>query len=137
MQFANGNSQWAGIFTRNAHNDFQSQSLREITPIDSIVMSILSKNTSPLDVAMRIDSFLVDFRHTLETMPISEIQDHAASLSKQLRKPIQSLGDEVSVQVCLLSFSVHYSLSLSTQLIIILCFVAVLENPTLCSRDPF
>ena len=75
------------------------RSLREITPIDSIVMSILSKNTNPLDVASRIDNFLAEFRVILETMPQSELQDHAASVSKQLRKPIQSLGDEVSLQV--------------------------------------
>jgi len=75
-------------------------SMREITPFDSIVMSILSKNTNPLDVASRIDKFLTEFRDTLETMPISEIKDHATSISKQMRKPIQKLGDEVSLQVC-------------------------------------
>jgi len=96
-------SSWQDSNTLDDEASTLMNSLREITPIHSIVMSILSKNTSPLDVAGRIDNFLLDFRHTLENMPISEIQDHAASLSKQLKKPIQNLGDEVALQVSVLT----------------------------------
>lgn len=90
------------------------RSFREITPIDSIVMSILSKNTNPMDVALRMDGFLTDFRCTLENMPESEIKDFATSVSKQLIKPIQNLGDEVSLQV---SYSSIFSTSFTIFLI--------------------
>jgi len=66
------------------------------TPIDMVVINILSKKASPPEVALRIEEFLIEFRDSLSKMPSSEINDHASSLSKQLMKPIQKLGDEAS-----------------------------------------
>lgn len=66
----------------------------ETTPIESIVINILSKKMSPIEVAARVDDFLLNFRDTLSNMPLSEIEDHASSLSTKLKKPTQKLGAE-------------------------------------------
>jgi secreted Zn-dependent insulinase-like peptidase len=113
------------------------QSLREVTPIDSLVMSILSKNTSPVDVASRIDNFLIDFRRTIESMPSSEIRDHATSLSKQLRKPVQHLSDEASIQVSFCFFN-SFLLNQCQRIFVIFDtyfsqIISVLQNSIICS----
>lgn len=66
------------------------------TPVDFLVISILSRKVSPLEVAKRIDSFLEDFRETLSNMPNSTIADYAAALQTKLLKPIQKLSDETN-----------------------------------------
>jgi len=67
------------------------------TPIDSIVINILSRKASPPEVTERVDEFLETFREKLAGGPLSEIKDHAASLSKQLLKPIRKLGSEADI----------------------------------------
>jgi hypothetical protein len=51
---------------------------------------------APPDIAERIDEFLVAFRKTLETLPESDIRDHADALAIKLLKPIQKLQIESS-----------------------------------------
>lgn len=68
-----------------------------MTPIDSLVISILSKKVPPKEVAERIDGFLDDFRKNLENTPESEIADHAKALKTKLLKPIQKLSTEASI----------------------------------------
>mmetsp|Transcript_39917 Transcript_39917/g.120179 ORF Transcript_39917/g.120179 Transcript_39917/m.120179 type:complete len:1210 (-) Transcript_39917:47-3676(-) len=71
--------------------------LPSTTPIDFIVVNILSRKLSPPEVTSRLDEFLASFRDMLGTMPESEIRDHADALSKKLLKPIQKLGTEVGM----------------------------------------
>jgi len=68
------------------------------TPIDCIVINVLSKKVSPQVVSERIDSFLDDFRTQLCNTPESEIEDHAKALKTKLLKPIQKLGTEAQSQ---------------------------------------
>lgn len=67
------------------------------TPVDFIVINVLSKKIAPPAVASRIDEFLASFGEMLSTMPESEIRDHAHALGEQLLKPIQKLGTESSI----------------------------------------
>jgi solute carrier family 25 (mitochondrial phosphate transporter), member 3 len=71
-------------------------SLPNTTPIDSISINILSRKMAPPDITGRIDEFLVTFRKCLESMPESEIRDHADALATKLLKPIQKLQTESS-----------------------------------------
>lgn len=66
------------------------------TPVDFLVVGILSRKVSPPEVAERIDSFLDDFRQTLMDMPESSIADHASALKAKLLKPIQKLSAETN-----------------------------------------
>ena len=88
-------------YDKNYCIEMQDNNLSEsekglITPIDYVVINILSRKCSPLEVATRIDEFLNSFRESLVAMPTSEIKDYSDSLSKQLLKPIQKLGTEAS-----------------------------------------
>jgi len=67
------------------------------TPVEFIVVNVLSKAQDPASVALRIDEFMESFKETLENMPESEIRHHADALSQKLMKPIQKLGSEASV----------------------------------------
>ena len=64
------------------------------TSIDSLVMYVVSRKESPVEVANRIDDFLLNFRSRLEDMSPSEIGEYADSLAKALTEPIRKLGDE-------------------------------------------
>lgn len=66
-------------------------------PVDFLVLSVLSRKLAPSDVLSRMDAFLLDFRKLLVSMPESEIQHHASSLSTQMLKPIRELGTEASI----------------------------------------
>ena len=66
------------------------------TSIDSLVVYVLSRKEKPVEVANRIDDFLLNFQSRLEEMPSSEIKDYADSLAKALTKPTRKLGDEAS-----------------------------------------
>jgi insulysin len=65
-------------------------------PVDFLVIAVLSRKLSPVDIAGRIDDFLVAFRQILLEMPASELESYAAGLSTKLRKPILKLGTEAS-----------------------------------------
>jgi secreted Zn-dependent insulinase-like peptidase len=67
-------------------------------PVDYIVINVLGRKAAPLEVARRIDEFLVSFRQSLLNMPESEIQHHATSLCTKMLKPIQKLSEEASSQ---------------------------------------
>lgn len=67
-----------------------------MTPVDSLVINVLSKKVPPAEVAQRIDTFLEDFRNSLANTPESEIESHAKALKTKLLKPIQKLGSEAS-----------------------------------------
>ena len=67
-----------------------------VTPVDGLVVNVLSKKVAPAEVAKRIDAFLEDFRTTLENTPESEIEDHAKALKTKMLKPIQKLGSEAN-----------------------------------------
>ena len=67
-----------------------------VTPVDGIVVNVLSKKVAPDEVAKRIDTFMEEFRNTLQNFPESEISDHAKALKTKMLKPIQKLGSEVS-----------------------------------------
>jgi len=69
------------------------------TPVESIVIKVLSKKLSPPVIACKIDEFLISFRQMLLEMPESEIKDHSDALSKEMLKPIQKLGNEVERQL--------------------------------------
>lgn len=76
-------------------SDLTSSSfLPSTTPLDFIVVNILSRKLSPPEIALRLDECLGTFRESLGTMPESEIRDHADALSQKLLKPIQKLGTE-------------------------------------------
>ena len=64
------------------------------TSIDSLVMYVVSRKESPVEVANRIDDFVLNFRSRLEDMSPSEIEEYADSLAKALTEPIRKLGDE-------------------------------------------
>lgn len=72
------------------------QSAPLTTSIDSLVIYVLSQKEKPIEVANRIDDFLLNFKTRLEEMPPSDIEDYADSLAKALTKPIRKLGDEAS-----------------------------------------
>jgi len=65
-------------------------------PVDFITVVILSRKLPPPDIVERIDDFMGTFRESLESMPESEIRDHADGLSTKLLKPIQKLQTEAS-----------------------------------------
>ncbi|GKY93969.1 hypothetical protein MPSEU_000363800 [Mayamaea pseudoterrestris] len=67
-------------------------------PVDLLVIAVLSRKLSPLDIMTRIDDFLKSFRQILANMPPSELQNYAAGLSTTMRKPVQKLGTEASIQ---------------------------------------
>ena len=67
-----------------------------MTPVDGLVVNVLSKKVAPAEVAERIDAFLEGFRTTLENTPELEIADHAKALKTKLLKPIQKLGSETN-----------------------------------------
>ena len=69
------------------------------TCIDSLVVYVLSRKEEPIEVARRIDDFLVNFRSRLEDMRPTEIEDYADSLAKALTKPIRKLGDEATIHM--------------------------------------
>jgi hypothetical protein len=67
------------------------------TPVDLLVVTVLSRKMSPPDVAQRIDDFLHDFRDVLFKMPESELRDHANALSTRMLQPIQKLATEATM----------------------------------------
>lgn len=67
------------------------------TPIDSIVINILSKKVPPAIITQRIDEFLESFRERLSCMPRDEIESHTKALSKKLLEPKKKLSDEVAL----------------------------------------
>jgi len=67
------------------------------TPIDYIAVNVLSHKVSPPEIVKRIDEFMTGFRLRLETIPESEIRDHADALSAKILAPIQKLGTEASI----------------------------------------
>ncbi|KAL9181418.1 hypothetical protein ACHAXT_010223 [Thalassiosira profunda] len=69
------------------------------TAVDSLVLFVLSRKETPVEVANRIDDFLLNFRSRLEDMDESEMSDHADSLARTLTKPIRKLGDEASINM--------------------------------------
>lgn len=66
------------------------------TSIDSLVIYVLSRKESPIEVASRIDDFLLNFKSRLEEMSPSEIQLYADSLAEALTEPIRKLGTEAN-----------------------------------------
>lgn len=68
------------------------------TPVDFISINVLSQKMAPPDIADRIDEFIQVFRKSLESMPESEICDHANALATKLLKPTQKLQTEASLQ---------------------------------------
>lgn len=68
------------------------------TPIDFITITVLSRKMAPPEICTRIDEFLQAFRKALESMPESEMKDHADALSTALLKPIQKLQTEANGQ---------------------------------------
>jgi hypothetical protein len=66
------------------------------TSIDSLVIYVLSRKERPVEVASRIDDFLLNFRSRLEEMSPSEIQEYADSLAEALTEPIRKLGTEAN-----------------------------------------
>jgi hypothetical protein len=66
------------------------------TSIDSLVIYVLSRKVSPIEVASRIDDFLLNFKSRLEEMSPSEIQQYADSLAEALTEPIRKLGTEAN-----------------------------------------
>ena len=73
-----------------------SKLLPSTTSIDSLVIYVLSRKEDPVEVANRIDDFLITFRNKLVVMPKEEIEAYADSLAKALTKPIRKLGTEAS-----------------------------------------
>ena len=73
-----------------------SELLPSTTSIDSLVIYVLSRKEDPVEVANRIDDFLLSFKSRLEEMPKEEIEAYADSLAKALTKPIRKLGTEAS-----------------------------------------
>eukprot|EP00558_Chaetoceros_sp_UNC1202_P005685 CAMPEP_0197245224 /NCGR_PEP_ID=MMETSP1429-20130617/10072_1 /TAXON_ID=49237 /ORGANISM="Chaetoceros sp., Strain UNC1202" /LENGTH=361 /DNA_ID=CAMNT_0042705679 /DNA_START=69 /DNA_END=1154 /DNA_ORIENTATION=- len=67
------------------------------TPIDSVVVNVLSKKVPPPVLTRRIDEFLGTFRETLSAMPDEEIRSHTDALSRKLLKPKQKLDDEAGL----------------------------------------
>ena len=67
------------------------------TPVDSLVINVLSRKLPPPEVRCRIDDFLEQFRETLLRVPDSQIQHHASALSTKLLKPIHKLGIEANM----------------------------------------
>ncbi|KAL7552322.1 hypothetical protein ACHAWF_015546 [Thalassiosira exigua] len=85
--------------------DFDSQSIlntlsgaipQSVTSIDSLVVYVLSRKETPIEVANRINDFLSNFRSRLEEMTDDTVSDYADSLAKALTKPVKKLGDEAS-----------------------------------------
>lgn len=66
------------------------------TSVDSLVIYVLSRKENPIEVANRIDDFVLNFRTRLEEMSPSEIEEYSDSLAKALTEPIRKLGDEAS-----------------------------------------
>ena len=64
------------------------------TPVDSIVLYVLSRKEQPAEITHRIDDFLLNFRSRLEAMDPLEIQGYADSLADSLTKPIKKLSEE-------------------------------------------
>jgi hypothetical protein len=73
-----------------------SELLPSTTSIDSLVIYVLSRKEDPVEVANRIENFLLDFRSRLEDMPKDVLEAYANSLAKALTKPIRKLGTEAS-----------------------------------------
>ena len=73
-----------------------SKLLPSTTSIDSLVIYVLSRKEDPVEVANRIDDFLLSFKSRLEEMPKEEIEAYADSLAKALTKPVRKLGTEAS-----------------------------------------
>jgi insulysin len=85
-------------FSTRPCTETDSTAIHWSIPVDFINISILSRKLAPPDVMMRIDDFLSQFRETLASMPESQIQEYASSLSAILLKPTQKLGTEASMQ---------------------------------------
>ena len=66
------------------------------TSVDSLVIYVVSRKENPIEVANRIDDFVLNFRTRLEEMSPSEIEEYSDSLAKALTEPIRKLGDEAS-----------------------------------------
>ena len=73
-----------------------SQSTPLTTSVDSLVIYVVSRKENPIEVANRIDDFVLNFRTRLEDMSPSEIVEYSDSLAKALTEPIRKLGDEAS-----------------------------------------
>jgi hypothetical protein len=73
-----------------------SQSTPLTTSVDSLVIYVVSRKENPIEVANRIDDFVLNFRTRLEDMSPSEIEEYSDSLAKALTEPIRKLGDEAS-----------------------------------------
>jgi len=91
-------SWYTAEFSMKQHKDYSStgEKLVDInTAIDGIVILVLSRRFSPIEVSSRIDEFLSDFRKALVSMPASEITNHSDALRREMLKPIKNLGTEV------------------------------------------
>eukprot|EP00557_Chaetoceros_sp_GSL56_P004972 CAMPEP_0176495558 /NCGR_PEP_ID=MMETSP0200_2-20121128/10720_1 /TAXON_ID=947934 /ORGANISM="Chaetoceros sp., Strain GSL56" /LENGTH=1176 /DNA_ID=CAMNT_0017893443 /DNA_START=166 /DNA_END=3696 /DNA_ORIENTATION=+ len=77
----------------------ESSVVNGATPIDSIVVNVLSKKVPPPVLTDRIDKFLDTFREKLSNLPDEELRHHTDSLSKKLLKPKRALGEEVQLQL--------------------------------------
>mmetsp|Transcript_13704 Transcript_13704/g.19589 ORF Transcript_13704/g.19589 Transcript_13704/m.19589 type:complete len:962 (+) Transcript_13704:2-2887(+) len=64
------------------------------TPINSIIIYILSRKVPPPILTKRIDEFLESFRERLVNLSEEEIKNYTDVLSKNLLKPIQKLNAE-------------------------------------------
>ena len=79
-------------FFANGSSELSSLS----TSIDSLVIYVLSRKEKPLEVANRIEDFILNFRSKIADMSEEELQDYADSLAKALTKPTKKLGDEAN-----------------------------------------
>lgn len=86
-----------GFCTQNVVDSEASEISFSTTPIDSIVVNILSKKVPPPIITQRVDEFLDSFRERLSCMDKEEIESHTRALSKKLLEPKKKLGDEVSL----------------------------------------
>ncbi len=73
-------------------NFSSQQSTSSTTPVESLVLYVLSRNTKPTEVINRIDDFLMNFRSRMADMTSSEIKTFADSLADQLTRPIRKVS---------------------------------------------
>jgi len=67
------------------------------TPINKVIVNVLSRKVSPPVLTQRIDEFLNSFRGKLSDISEDEIRNHTDSLSRKLLKPVQKLETEVDM----------------------------------------
>lgn len=86
-----------GFCTKNVIDSEATEISFSATPIDSIVVNILSKKVPPPVLTQRVDEFLDSFRERLSCMDKDEIKSHTKALSQKLMEPKKKLGDEVAL----------------------------------------